>query len=268
MISRSICALAFVLSLAVSVMPSASLARGCFPLAGREAGPQLASMQLSVIPEGKTVEITYLGHSSFTIETREGVRAVTDYHGNHGAGALPGIVTMNNAHNTHYTPFPDPGIEHALRGWGENNSMAVHDVEVGDLRVRNIPTSVHGRAGAQANSNSIFVFETEDLCLAHLGHLHHVLTDTHLGELGIIDILFVPIDGAYTMSLPEMAMVVQQIRPKIVIPMHFFGQQATDRFATLLGDEWPMQEASSSRIAFSRADLGQSRFLVLPPGRG
>ena len=77
-----------------------------------------------------------------------------------------------------------------------------------------------------------------------------------------------PIDGAYTMSLPEMAMVVQQIRPKIVIPMHFFGQQATERFATLLGDEWPMQEASSSRIAFSRADLGQSRFLVLPPGRG
>ncbi|MEZ5826246.1 MAG: MBL fold metallo-hydrolase [Geminicoccaceae bacterium] len=266
--SRSLTVPAIVLSLVMAFMPSTTFARGCFPLAEREAGFRLASLQLSAIPAGKTVEISYLGHSSFRIETREGVRAVTDYHGFHGTGDLPGIVTMNNAHSTHYTPFPDPAIEHVLKGWGENNGMAVHDVEVGDLRVRNIPTSVHGRVGAQANSNSIFVFEMEDLCVAHLGHLHHVLTDTHLGELGVIDILFVPIDGAYTMSQQEMALVVQQIRPKIVIPMHFFGPQAAERFAALLGDEWPMQEIASGRIALSRTDLGQSRFLVLSPGPG
>ena len=39
-------------------------------------------------------------------------------------------------------------------------------------------------AGDQTNSNSIFVFEVADLCIAHLGHLHQLLTDQQLAELG------------------------------------------------------------------------------------
>jgi len=253
-----------VVALAVAA-PLDALARGCFPLAQGAAGVVPAAWRVAALPAGKTVEISYLGHSTFLIESKGGIRILTDYNGTYTTAEPPDVATMNNAHSSHYTPFPDPSIEHVLEGWGAGNRMAEHDVEIGDVRVRNIPTSVHGRAGAQANSNSIFVFEVEDLCLAHLGHLHHLLDDVHLGELGIIDVLFVPIDGGYTMSQQEMARVVRQIRPSLVIPMHYFGSNALGTFAGLLGDAWPMRIDEDGTFALSRLDLPQGAFLVLPP---
>jgi len=263
--SLSLAACAAVWSLTTA---SAALATGCFPIAERQGGIQLASLELAAIPQDATVEIRYLGHSSYAIETRDGITAVTDFNGTLSVSPPPTVVTMNNAHSTHWTPFPDPAIEHVLHGWSEGNSIATHDVEIGDLRVRNVPTSVHGRSGAQANSNSIFVFEVRDLCIAHLGHLHHVLEDTHLGELGVIDILMVPIDGAYTMSQAEMAMVVDQIDPAVVLPMHYFGQDQLARFLALLGEGWDVDLSVEATVAFSRDTLPSRRLVVLPISRG
>jgi L-ascorbate metabolism protein UlaG (beta-lactamase superfamily) len=240
-----------------------AMARGCFPLAERG----LPGVQLASLPDGATVGITYLGHASFWIETAGGVTAITDYNGVHTGPETPDIVTMNNAHRTHFTDTPDPGIRHVLRGWNPAGGIAEHDIDVEDLRVRNIPTSVHGRTGAQANSNSIFVFEVEDLCIAHLGHLHHVLTDTHLGELGLIDILFVPIDGRYTIGQGLMRQVIEQIGPSVVIPMHYFGRRSLDRFLGLMSDDWTIAEAEGASVAYDRLSLPQRQVQVLQPAR-
>ena len=69
-----------------------------------------------------------------------------------------------------------------------------------------MPTNARdwGGGAARINGNSIFIYAVGDLCIAHLGHLHHRLTKEHLEELGRIDVLMVPIDGAYTMGLPLM----------------------------------------------------------------
>ncbi len=87
---------------------------------------------------------------------------------------------MNNAHSTHYTDYADPGIRHVLRGWDPQGGVALHDVTLRDMRVRNVPTNVRDFGGNRMNGNSIFVFETGGLCVAHLGHLHHTLTDENL----------------------------------------------------------------------------------------
>jgi L-ascorbate metabolism protein UlaG (beta-lactamase superfamily) len=238
-------------------------ARGCFPIAEHgEAGIRLASM-----PAGATVGITFLGHASFWIETAGGVTAITDYNGYHVGPELPTIVTMNNAHGTHFTDNPDPGIAHVLRGWNPAGGIAEHDLDEGDMRVRNIPTSVHGRTGAHANSNSIFVFEVEDLCIAHLGHLHHVLTDLHLGELGMIDILLVPIDGSYTIGQELMREVIAQIGPAVVIPMHYFGQASLNRFLDLMADEWEVVQVGASTVHHDRLGLPFRQVQVLEPVR-
>ena len=55
------------------------------------------------------------------------------------------------------------------------------------------------------DGNSIFIFEVAGLCIGHLGHLHHKLDDSHFAQIGRIDILMVPIDGSYTMSLDGMS---------------------------------------------------------------
>jgi L-ascorbate metabolism protein UlaG (beta-lactamase superfamily) len=236
-----------------------AVASGCFPTAGLE--PRLIP---AAITAGASLELTFLGHSSFLVETREGARAVTDYNGYIRAPVTPDVVTMNNAHSTHYTNAIEPGVRHVLRGWNPAGGAAEHDVTWRDLRVRNVPTAVHGRVGDQALGNSIFVFETPDLCIAHLGHLHHVLLDTQLAEIGQIDILLVPIDGAYTMSQAEMAQVIDQIAPAVVIPMHYFGASRLAGFLGLMRGRWEVVMAERPALTLSRATLPWRQVIVLP----
>src|SRR5918994_5055062 len=140
-------------------MAGAAMA-SCFPVAQVPAGIQPIALQPAALPDQGEVRLSFLGHSSFLIETPGGVSAITDYNGTVRASEAPDIVTMNNAHSTHYTDFVEPGVKHILRGWGEDGGMAVHDLTEGDLHVRNVPTNVREYGGgARYNGNSIFVFE-------------------------------------------------------------------------------------------------------------
>jgi L-ascorbate metabolism protein UlaG (beta-lactamase superfamily) len=204
-------------------------------------GTQLASLdgiELAADPSGSRAVITFLGHSSYQIDTPQGVRAITDYNGVNGFGRHPDIVTMNNAHSTHFTDEPEDGITYVLRGWpskpGETEAKV--DVTLKDMRVWNVPTNARAWYGGETriNGNSIFIYAVQDLCIAHLGHLHHRLTPEHLEELGRIDVLMVPIDGSFTMGQPLMVDVIKQIEPRIVLPMHYWGRYQLDRFMGLL----------------------------------
>ncbi|NCQ36213.1 Zn-dependent hydrolase, partial [bacterium] len=76
---------------------------------------------------------------------------------------------------------------------------------VGDLIVRNVPTDIRSwDGGVEPLANSIFVFEAADLCIGHLGHLHHVPTEIQYGMIGRLDVVMAPVDGGYTMNLPAM----------------------------------------------------------------
>src|SRR4029079_10541029 len=83
------------------------------------------------------VTITYAGHSTYYIDTPGGTRIATDYNGAYRTGRLPDVITMNRAHSTHYTLFPDPKIPHVLHGWGENGQAAHVSTRVGDVYIRN-----------------------------------------------------------------------------------------------------------------------------------
>ena len=231
---------------------------GCFALADNRLPIVKAS-----VPQGALARLTYLGHSSFQIETARGVIAVTDYYGLNGPGGLPTVVTMNNAHSTHYTDHPDPGITHVLRGWDPGGGMANHDVTVQDLRVRNVPTNVRGFGGTRYNGNSIFIFEIEDFCIAHLGHLHHELTPTHLAELGRVDVLLVPADNAWTMNHDTAATVIRQIGAPIVIPMHYFGGSLLTSLTSRLGDSYSVVFNDGPSIALPQSATQQNIVLVL-----
>jgi L-ascorbate metabolism protein UlaG (beta-lactamase superfamily) len=239
-------------------------ASGCFPVATAPSRLELASLRLADVPAGATVQLTFLGHSSFLIETAGGVKAVTDYNGYIRASITPDIVTMNNAHSTHFTDYVEPGVQHVLRGWNPAGGEAQHDLTLRDLRVRNIPTSVHGRSGLQGNSNSIFIFEAQDLCIAHLGHLHHILDRERLADLGQIDVLLVPVDGAYSMSQPEMAEVIRQIGAALVVPMHYFGNSTLARFLDRMRTDHEVVISETPVVALSRSTLPGKRVLVLP----
>ena len=64
------------------------------------------------------------------------------FSGVYGANPLPRVVTMNKAHRTHYSDFPDPGIEYVLRGWNPDGGPARHALVVDDVYIRNVPTDI------------------------------------------------------------------------------------------------------------------------------
>lgn len=216
----------------------------------------------------RRVALTFIGHASFLIESPEGVRIVTDYNGVHLAPVTPDIVTMNNAHSTHWTDVIEPGVKHVLRGWDPGGGIANHNLQYRDVRVTNVPTNVRGFGATRYNGNSIFVFNLGELCIAHLGHLHHTLTEAHLAELGQIDIVLVPVDGSFTLNQTEMIEVLQQLKAKIAIPMHVFTDATLARFlARAVERGFDVRHAPQPRITVSRADLPEQPEILVLPGR-
>jgi L-ascorbate metabolism protein UlaG (beta-lactamase superfamily) len=172
------------------------------------------------------VRINYVGHSTFLIESPRGMKIATDYNDYVKPRALPDIVTMNYAHSTHFTDNPEPGIKHVLRGWGTSpDKPARHDLNAGDVRVRNVPTNIRSymSGGTERHGNSIFIFELANLCIAHLGHLHHTLNQQQLNEMGRVDVVLFPVDGGVTLDHDGMVEVLQALKAPLVIPMHFFS---------------------------------------------
>jgi len=239
-------------------------------------GVRLASLDGLALASGNSPSraiITFVGHSSYQIDTPQGVRAITDYNGYNGFGRKPDIVTMNNAHSSHFTDDPEDGITYVLRGWpskpGETEAKV--DVTLKDMRVWNVPTNARAWGGGETriNGNSIFIFAVGDLCIAHLGHLHHRLTPEHLEELGRIDVLMVPIDGSFTMGQPLMVDVIKQIEPRIVLPMHYWGRYQLDRFMGLLAPLepefiWP----DKSIIEVTKPSLPDKLTVIAAAGEG
>lgn len=249
--------------LMTGLAPGASLASQC--LAFVRQAPDIHHASLAPADDPAAVSIGFVGHSTFRIRSPEGVVIATDYAGNAGPGPVPDVVTMNHAHRTHYTPNPDPRIEHVLRGWNPEGGPAEHDVNVGDVRIRNVPTDIRGPAGTvEKHGNSIFVFEVADLCIGHLGHLHHKLTRQDRALLGRLDVVFVPVDGSYTLRLPAMIEVVENLRASIVIPMHVFGGASLRTFLAGVRETFTVRAARESPIRVSRQSLPRAPTVLVP----
>lgn len=213
--------------------------------------------------------IRYIDHASFAIVTPDGTVAVTDYTGYLGAqDIVPDVVTMNNAHSTHWTATPDPRIPHVLKGWGEGTAAAEHRLDLGAMLVRNVTTDTRGPfgEGARRDGNSIFIFEAAGLCIGHLGHLHQIPSDAQYAAIGRLDVVMVPVDGGFTMRHSDMAGVVRRLRSSVVIPMHWFSQASLQAFLTEMSAGFTVVETGGAQIALSLDDLpGEPTVLVLDP---
>ena len=225
------------------------------------------SLKLAALASDQ-VRITFIGHATFLIESPEGVRIATDYNDYVKPPVVPDIATMNHAHETHFTDHPDPAIKYVLRGWGpDGEHPAIWDLKYRDVRVRNVPTNIRTwSGGTERYGNSIFVFEIANLCIAHLGHLHHTLTQQQLDDLGRVDVVMAPVDGNFTLDLDGMMEVLAALKAPLIIPMHFFGYATIDRFLARAQQQWPVERAEVPTLVVSKATLPKSPKVVLLPG--
>jgi len=230
--------------------------------------PRILPAALRVTLDPEQVRITYIGHSSFLIESPQLVRIATDYNDYVRPPVVPDIITMNHAHTTHFTDHPDPAIKYVLRGWGSTpDQPARHDITVKDVRVRNVPTNIRDwRGGTERHGNSIFIYETANMCIAHLGHLHHTLNQQQLNEIGRVDVLFVPVDGNLTLDLDGMMEVLQALKAPLMIPMHYFSSYSLNRFLDRARQMWTVEMSEIPSLVISKTSLPTAPKVMVLPG--
>jgi L-ascorbate metabolism protein UlaG (beta-lactamase superfamily) len=214
------------------------------------------------------MRITYVGHATFLLESPQLVRIATDYNDYVKPPILPDVITMNHAHSTHYTDHPDPAIKLVLRGWNDDGRPTNYDVTFQDVRIRSVATNIRDfSGGTEFNGNSVFIFEIANLCIAHLGHLHHTLTQQQLDDIGRVDVVFAPVDGNFTLDLDGMVEVLQSLKAPLIIPMHYFSRYTLERFISRVREQYAVEFSETPSVVLSKSALPTTPKVLVLPGR-
>src|SRR6202161_766845 len=258
--------------LPVSMAAAQDASRGSECLAMAQAPPRATPVSLRLTSaKAEEVTITYAGHSTYYIDTPGGGRIATDFSGAYTAGRLPDVVTMNRAHSTHYSLFPDPHIPYVLHGWGDDGKPAQIAERIGDVYIRNVTTDIRRYFGEDSSGemikdgNSIFIFEVAGLCIGHLGHLHTKLDDSQFAAIGRLDIVMVQIDGTYTMSLDGVSEITRRLRSSVVLPMHRFATPL-DEFMRKIGEQFAIDVRTERTLKISRETLPGTPTVIILDG--
>lgn len=207
-------------------------------------------------------EIRWFGHSCFRIRAREAI-VIMDPVGKK-TGYTPSkqtadIVTVSHDHPGHNNvQMVKPEYE-LINGPGE---YELHGVFINGLR------TYHDKVkGAERGYNTVFELDIDGLRIVHLGDLGHQLNDDIVEAYTDVDIVFAPAGGGPLLSAAEVAEVVGNLSPKMVIPMQYRTDQGDkDRdeiaaFARHLGTELPA--SAVDKLTVRTSDLKEQMQLVL-----
>ena len=108
----------------------------------------------------------------------------------------------------------DPSAQLRVEGPGE--------YEIGPFSVKGIAAVRHLDTSADEKQSTIYRIEVGDVRMAVVGNITPKLSDEQLEELGLIDLLILPVGGnGYTLDATSAAAIVRQIDPKAVIPTSY-----------------------------------------------
>jgi L-ascorbate metabolism protein UlaG (beta-lactamase superfamily) len=180
--------------------------------------------------------LTWYGQSCFLLESASGARILMDPIPTN-LGYLPpadlraNAVTISHEHPDHTNVALLQGKPRVLRGLtADKKGWMRIDERVKDITVRSVGVYHDNKRGAENGLNTVFIFETGGVRIAHLGDIGHALTDQQISAIGSVDVVLVPVGGGTTVDAQEATHVVDQIRPRlIVIPMHFKTDASTGK---------------------------------------
>ena len=153
--------------------------------------------------------IRWNGHSCFTIQSGDYTLVIDPYTKVKGHKELN--LTANSVYASH---------GHFDHNYFEAVRLVGH---AGDepFNVRTIPCFHDECEGAKRGNNLIHIFSAEGLNAVHLGDLGHLLSPGQAEEIGPCDVLMIPVGGYYTIDGDEAYEVCEQLKPRIIIPMHY-----------------------------------------------
>lgn len=203
------------------------------------------------------MKIKYLGHSCFMITASNGTKVIADPYKT-GTPWPPlkygeikesaDIVTVSHEHGDHNDTTVVQGDPVILKG--------KTDIEIKGIVFKGISTYHDNVGGKERGSNTVFRYRIDNMAVCHLGDLGHLLSTEQMIELGTIDILLVPVGGAYTFDWKLATETCINLKPKIIIPMHYKTDKLGD---PKLGTE---ENFLKGRKDVSRLDSSEIEFTV------
>lgn len=165
------------------------------------------------------MKISWLGHSCFCIQG-EGITIVTDPFDQSVGYEMPNVradvVLVSHEHDDHNNVTAIQGDPIVVRGSGEHQALG--------LTFLGVNTCHDDKGGSLMGMNTAFCFDLEGMRICHLGDLGEVLSKKEEGEIGPVDLLFVPVGGIYTLDARGADKVLGQLHPAIAVPMHYRTQ--------------------------------------------
>lgn len=214
--------------------------------------------------------ISWFGQSCFKFQDKVNGRDMAvvidpfdpDYTGLKLSGDLSAdILVISHQHQDH-------NFSQAVTGQPFLVDMA-GEYEIGGISIDGIDSYHDQQAGQERGHNLIFRLEFSDLTIAHLGDLGGLLEGNQLERLSGVDILLVPVGGHYTLDAKKAVEVINQIEPKMVIPMHYqlsglkFELNPIDDFVKAVG----LPVVNESKLKVTRRDMDNEnmQLVVLSP---
>ena len=210
--------------------------------------------------------LQWYGHSSFLIHSGSQTKVVADPNFNVTPGIQADAVTIRNYHFTHNNTGAGTGNPVILRGITFKQTWQPIRTSIKDITIVNIPSQRSANWGAIANS--IFVYEMGSLCLAHLGNIGHLLTDEQVKVLQRIDVMMVPIDAMTNLGFEDVVKIIDQVKPPIVIPMHYDIARQAELFAVFAKEHYPVKRLTESQLTLNRSMLPKATeiYVLAHPG--
>lgn len=213
------------------------------------------------------MKLKWLGHACFLITSEKGLRIITDpYPQGSGLNYSPinepaDIVVVSHDHFDHNSVSSVPGKPEIVTGSGTKTAKGI--------QFKGIASHHDESGGKERGSNTVFCFSVDGMKLCHLGDLGHRLSKEQIAEIGAMDILFVPIGGVFTVDAKMASTVSDDVKPKVVIPMHCKTSKCDWPLNTVedfLAGKKNIKKLDSSEAEFKLGELPKvTEIVVLQP---
>jgi len=163
------------------------------------------------------MKLQWFGQSCFYLTSSAGTRVLMDPCARWMGYKMPqveaeGVTTSHHHYDHHYLQMAEGNFSHIDQP-GTN--------QVKDISVHGTLAWHDALQGARRGQNIIFNFGVDGLNVCHLGDLGHLLTPEQVADIGKVDVLLLPVGGAFAISIAGAVEVGKQLQAAITIPMHY-----------------------------------------------
>ena len=219
------------------------------------------------------MKIKWLAHASFLIEG-EGNRIITDPYEPNEIMDLPPVtepadIVIRSSDDDEAHCFVDtipPGFELVTATEIVDSGATVNGV---DFQAVWAQESVKHKEVVR--DNAMYRFRLEGITITHMGDVGNPLSEAQMEALADTDILLALAGGPPTIELDDLHQVIERLRPKVVIPMHYRipGPNFHMLPVTAFTNHYPnsmVDWMETSEVEFTRTSLpDDTRIVVLEP---